>query len=157
MSTFPKGVAVLTSIDDNGRPCGMTCSSLASVTLRPPTLLVSLRTGSATLRAVQYHGAFAVNLLHVRGRRAAELFSSAVDDRFGSVRWLRSWSGLPWLIADAFALAECVVSGASEVGDHMVVFGEVGEMVVAQDTPLLYGMRRFSAWCPDTCSITIAH
>ena len=151
MSAFPTGVAVVTSIDESGRPRGMTCSSLSSVTLLPPTLLACLRTGSATLDAVQYHGGFAVNLLHARGRRAAELFSSAVGDRFGLVRWRRSGSGLPWLVADAFALAECIVSGTAEVGDHTVVFGEVDKVVMTHQTPLLYGMRRFCALCTDPC------
>jgi flavin reductase (DIM6/NTAB) family NADH-FMN oxidoreductase RutF len=149
MSAFPTGVAVVTSIDENGRPSGMTCTSLSSVTLTPPTLLACLRTGSATLRAVRYHGGFAVNLLHARGRRAAELFSSAVEDRWGLIRWRPSCSGLPWLVADAFALAECTVSGTAEVGDHTVVFGAVAEVIVARETPLLYGMRRFSAFRVD--------
>jgi flavin reductase (NADH) len=149
MSAFPTGVAVVTSIDHNGRPRGMTCSSLSSVTLAPPTLLACLRTGSATHCAVRYHGSFAVNLLHAGGRHAAELFSSAVEDRFGLIRWRPSYSGLPWLVADAFALAECTVSGTAEVGDHTVVFGTVDEVIMARATPLLYGMRRFSAFCAE--------
>lgn len=151
MSAFPTGVSVVTSIDENGRPAGMTCSSLSSVTLTPPTLLACLRTGSATHRAVRYRGSFGVNLLHTRGRRVAELFSSAVEDRFGLVWWRPSCSGLPWLIADAFALAECTVSGMAEVGDHTVVFGTVDEVTLAPETPLLYGMRQFSAFCTDPC------
>ncbi len=151
MSAFPTGVAVVTSIDESGRPRGMTCSSLSSVTLAPPTLLACLRTGSATLGAVRYHGGFAVNLLHARGRRAAELFASAEQDRFGLIPWRPSYSGLPWLVADAFALAECTVSGTAEVGDHTVVFGAVDEVIMALQTPLLYGMRRFSAFSTDPC------
>lgn len=151
MSAFPTGVTVVTSIDKSGRPRGMTCSSLSSVTLVPPTLLTCLRTGSATLDAVMDHGGFAVNLLHAQGRRAAELFSSTVGDRFSLVRWRPSCSGLPWLVADAFAVAECIVSGMVEVGDHTVVFGEVKEVVMAHGTPLLYGMRRFSHVCTEPC------
>jgi flavin reductase (NADH) len=152
MSTFPTGVAVVTSIDNSGRPRGMTCSSLSSVTLVPPTLLACLRTGSATLHAVQDHRGFAVNLLHAQGRHAAELFSSPVGDRFSRIRWRPSCSGLPWLVADAFALAECTVSGTVEVGDHTVVFGEVDEVTMTPGTPLLYGIRRFSLLCTHPCS-----
>jgi flavin reductase (DIM6/NTAB) family NADH-FMN oxidoreductase RutF len=151
MSAFPTGVAVVTSMDSSGQPRGMTCSSLSSVTLAPPTLLTCLRTDSGTLGAVRHHGGFAVNLLHARGRAAAELFSSAAQDRFGLVRWRPSCSGLPWLVADAFALAECTVSGMAEVGDHTVVFGAVEKVTMVRDTPLLYGMRRFSALCIDPC------
>jgi flavin reductase (DIM6/NTAB) family NADH-FMN oxidoreductase RutF len=144
MSVFPTGVAVITTTDRNGRPYGMTCSSIASVAVAPPTLLACLRTGSVTLRALVANGGFAVNFLHARGRRAAEIFSSPVEDRFGLITWRPSWSGYPWLAEDALALAECQVAGHVAVGDHTVVFGEVGHTTVLSNIPLLYGMRQFS-------------
>ncbi|MCT2589150.1 flavin reductase family protein [Streptomyces sp. N2-109] len=146
MSAFPTGIAVVTSLDVAGRPQGMTCSSMTSATLSPPTLLVCLRTGSATLEAVTSHRRFAVNLLHDGGRGAAEVFSGPHPDRFSWVDWKPSWSGLPWLVHDAFAVAECEVSGARRVGDHTVVFGEVDRISQVDGTPLLYGLRRFVAW-----------
>lgn len=146
MSLFPTGVAVITAIDENNAPHGMTCTSLSSVTLNPPTLLVCLNRSSGTLRAV-HGGRFGVNLLHARGRRAAEVFSTAVDDRFGEVRWKHSAvTGMPWLADDAHAFAGCVVRQSTVVGDHAVVLGEVHEIVADHDIPLLYGMRGFSAW-----------
>ena len=149
MSAFPTGVAIVTALDAAGRPCGMTCSSLTSVTLAPPTLLVCLRIGSRTLNAVSECGAFAVNLLHAKAHRAAELFSRPAQDRFAQIRWTCSGSGLPWLCDDAFALAECRLTRRFDVGDHMVVFGEVSHIAHTADTPLLHGMRRFASWCPD--------
>lgn len=151
MSSFPTGVAVISSFDQHGRPHGMTCTSLSSVTLKPPTLLVCLNRHSGTLAALHAYGSFAINLLHARARRAAEIFSGPAPDRFGQVRWrLSSVAGLPWLVEDAFALAECTVRGSSIVGDHEVVLGEVCEVVVhGSDVPLLYGMRQFSTWLPD--------
>lgn len=149
MSAFPTGVAVVTALDSAGRPCGMTCSSLTSVTLAPPTLLVCLRIGSRTLDAVSDCGAFAVNLLHAKAHRVAELFSRPAQDRFAQISWRCSGSGLPWLYDDAFALAECRLSKRFEVGDHMVIFGQVSHIAHTADTPLLHGMRRFASWCPD--------
>ncbi|WP_438289712.1 flavin reductase family protein [Streptomyces sp. HUAS TT7] len=146
MSSFPTGVAVVTTLDTEGLPRGMTCNSVASVTLTPPTLLVSLRAGSATLEAVVAHGSFAVNLLHSGGQRTAELFAGPDPDRFSRVCWRRSPSGLPHLADAAFAVADCRVSGLLDVGDHTVVFGEVGAISHADGTPLLYGLRRFTAW-----------
>lgn len=146
MASFPTGVAVITTVDPDGAPRGMTCSSLTSVTLAPPTLLVCLRSDSATSDALCARGGFAVNLLHARGRRAAEIFSGPVADRFGQVAWHPSRSGMPWLVDDAFALAECTVTGLAQVGTHTVVLGEVGEVLLFHDSPLLYGMRRFAAW-----------
>jgi flavin reductase (DIM6/NTAB) family NADH-FMN oxidoreductase RutF len=152
MSAFPTGVAVITSLDADGEPRGMTCSSIASATLVPPTLLVCLKIGSATLEAVQCAGGFAVNLLHSAGQRAAEVFSGPAADRFAQVHWLPSPAGYPWLDEDAFAGAECQVSTIVPVGTHAIVLGEVRDISpiagtpLLSGTPLLYGMRRFETW-----------
>ena len=147
MSAFPTGVAVVTATEPTGRPHGLTCTSLTSVTLSPPTLLVCLDLRSATLAATRQCGCFAVNLLHARGRRAAEVFSSPVPDRFSQVAWRPSrWTRQPWLCDDSFAVAECMVVDASVVGDHAVVYGEVVHVELMADVPLLYGMRRFGCW-----------
>ncbi|MBP2326933.1 flavin reductase (DIM6/NTAB) family NADH-FMN oxidoreductase RutF [Kibdelosporangium banguiense] len=146
MSTFPTGVAVVTGLDADGAPQGMTCSSIASATLLPPTLLVCLRTGSRTLSAVTARGSFAVNFLHDGGQEAAELFSRAEANRFSQVHWRMSQAGLPRLAQDAFAVAECKVSDVHMVGDHAVVLGEVTTIAQVPGTPLLYGLRRFAAW-----------
>jgi flavin reductase (DIM6/NTAB) family NADH-FMN oxidoreductase RutF len=146
MSRFPTGVAVVTAIDGRGEPQGMTCSSLASVCMEPPTLLVSLRTTSATCAAVRACGTFAINLLHRDGRHAAEVFSTPRTDRFETVHWRGTANGLPWLHTDSAAVADCEVVETKVVGDHTVVFGEVRGLDLAEGWPLLYGMRAFSGW-----------
>jgi flavin reductase (DIM6/NTAB) family NADH-FMN oxidoreductase RutF len=146
MSTFCTGVTVITAAGRDGRPHGLTCTSLASVTVDPPTLMVCLDVRSGTLAAVRDSGRFAVNLLHEGGRRAAEVFSSAVPDRFDRIPWQRGRSGGLWLMEDAFAVADCRVSEAVAIGDHVALFGEVVDVEQRDDTPLLYGMRRFASW-----------
>ncbi|GLZ28699.1 monooxygenase [Lentzea sp. NBRC 105346] len=144
MATFPTGVAVVTA--DDGTPHGMTCSSVCSVTLTPPTLLVSMRSASPTLRAMLDAGRFAVNLLRSEARGTAELFASGNPDRFDLVRWKPSDSG-PHLVEDAHAIADCSVADTHLVGDHLVVFGAVFH-VRREDpaVPLLYGLRRYASW-----------
>ena len=147
MSLFPTGVSVVTAMDSHGHPRGATCSSLTSVTLSPPTLLVCLREHGGTLLAVLARERFAVNLLHSRGRRAAMVFSSLQVDKFTAVPW-EPWgrSGLPFLHRDAFAVAACEVAGEAQVGDHRIVIGRVCDIRVSEGVPLLYGLRRYSSW-----------
>ncbi|MFF4037019.1 flavin reductase family protein [Streptomyces sp. NPDC001816] len=147
MSSFPTGVAVVTGTGRDGAPRGVTCSSLSSVALDPPTLLVCLKTRGSTLELIRTQEWFAVNLLHARARATAEVFSSPVADRFAHVRWRPTGTaGLPWLYEDALAVAECAVTGLYAVGDHTVVLGEVEGVELQPDVPLLYGMRQFSVW-----------
>ncbi len=144
MAGFPTGVAVVTVVDTDGTPRGMTCSSLCSVTLLPPTLIVCLRTGSPTLAAIRRRGAFAVNLVRGEARTTAELFACGAPDRFDLVRW-QTGTGGPHLPDDAHAIADCAVRRAEPVGDHHVVFGEVLRVgVFNAPDPLLYGMRRYA-------------
>jgi flavin reductase (NADH) len=147
MSMFPTGVAIVTALDLYGVPHGMTCTALASVTLRPPTLLVCLNSGSGTLAAIRARGIFAVNLLHSGGRGAAELFGSAAGDRFRRVLWEASPATSVPLLMDVAATAECRVARIHRAGDHQIVLGEVVSVTCVTDSvPLTYGMRRFSGW-----------
>jgi flavin reductase (NADH) len=151
MRGFPTGVAVITALDRSGAPHGMTCTSLASVSIAPPVLLVCLNVRSGTLAACTGSGRFAVNLLHARARYAAEVFSSAGTDRFDSARWRPSdVLGVPWLTEDAFALAECVVADTVPVGDHVIVLGRVVNIAGSANTPLMYGLGQFATWQPGT-------
>jgi len=149
MTKFPTGVAVVTAFGVDGAPWGMTCSSLCSVTLSPPTLLVCIRDASPTLAAVLACGAFAVNLLHERARTTAELFASGAADRFDRVRWQGrpQTGGGPHLTEDAHAVAHCRLAETLPVGDHVVVFGAVTDLEQRPGSrPLLYGLRGYAAW-----------
>ena len=149
MSTFPTGVAVVTAADTDGTRWGMTCSSVCSVTLSPPTLLVCLRDTSPTLAAVLRTGCFALNLLPARARAVAELFSSGAADRFDRIASRTPHGAAGPHLADAHAIADCVLAGTQDVGDHVVVFGKVTGVTMAGEAgqrPLLYGLRRYAGW-----------
>ncbi|MFI5798187.1 flavin reductase family protein [Streptomyces sp. NPDC051677] len=148
MSGFPTGVCVVTSVDGAGAPWGMTCSSVCSVSLDPPTLLVCLRAGSPTLAAVLEHGAFTVNLLHEGAQDAAELFASGNPRRFDLLPWEQDpdASG-PHLVHDAHTVADCTVSLTQTIGDHVTVFGRTRRIVRRRPrSPLMYGLRQFRPW-----------
>jgi flavin reductase (DIM6/NTAB) family NADH-FMN oxidoreductase RutF len=147
MATLPAGVAVVTTTAPDGRPWGMTCSSICSVSLRPPILLACLREQSPTLAALLESSVFAVNLLHDRAEATATLFASGAADRFDRVPWSREpVSGVPHLVEAAHAIADCSVEQTLRVGDHLVVFGTVHRVRTQPErsaNPLLYGMRRY--------------
>ena len=147
MAGFPTGVAVLTAFDRDDSPWGMTVSSVCSVSMDPPTLLVCVRNGSPTLEALLGKGSFTVNLLHHAARPAAELFCSGDPDRFDHVGWERPLFGGPHLVRDAHATADCEVTTTEHVGTHVVVFGAVRHVTHrSAEHPLLYGLRRYASW-----------
>ncbi|MBO3751126.1 flavin reductase family protein [Streptosporangiaceae bacterium NEAU-GS5] len=148
MAEFPTGVAVVTAFACPGSPRGMTCTSVVSVTLEPPTVAVCLRTGSPTLDAVVESRQFTLNLLHARAQSTAELFGSGVPDRFSRIPWTAPQGARgPHLVEAAHMIADCVVVGESDVGDHAIVLGQVACFRrAASAAPLLYGRRRYAVW-----------
>jgi flavin reductase (NADH) len=147
MSSFPTGVSVVTTVDADGRPRGMTCSSLSSVSLDPPVLSICLAVTSGTLSALRSHGSFGVNLLGVQGTGAARLFADSSQSHFERLPWRPAGdTGLPRLRDDTIAFAACRVVDTKIVGDHVVVFGEVACADCADEAPLLYGRRQFVGW-----------
>ena len=148
MTAFPTGVGVVTTFGADGQPYGMTCTAICSVTLEPPTLLVSLRQESRTLRAVLACERFALNLLDEESRSTAELFSSHVADRFASVSWDMPPGGAgPHLSCAAHSIADCRVVQTLPIGDHTVVFAETRRITsLSRPRPLMYGQRRYLRW-----------
>ncbi|MET9692992.1 flavin reductase family protein [Streptomyces sp. NPDC006514] len=148
MSEFPTGVCTVTTRDLDGEPWGMTCSSVTSVSLAPPTLLVCLRAGSPTLQALLNTGSFSVNFLHAQGQKTAELFASGNPDRFALVPWDQPPGACgPHLVRDAHTVADCEVVLTQRMGDHVTVFGEAHRITRQHiRPPLLYGQRQFRSW-----------
>ncbi len=144
MTRFPTGVGIVTSANADGVPCGLTCNSLTSVCLTPPTLLVCVLSTSRTLAAAIERGAFALNLLCAGSRHLAERFALTGADKFLGVSWRPSPSGLPWLVDDTVAMADCAVTGAFEMGDHTVLLGRLDALSLRDASPLLYGHRRYA-------------
>jgi flavin reductase (DIM6/NTAB) family NADH-FMN oxidoreductase RutF len=151
MARFPSGVAVVTSTAEDGKPIGMTCTSLCSVSLSPPVLLVSLRAASPTLTAMLRTGIFSLNLLDRDAQPTAALFASGLADRFSQVFWRQPLDTCgPHLFRDACTVADCQVVDRKVVGDHVVVFGQVARVTALTDLPpLLYGLRQYAAWPVD--------
>ncbi|AHH95552.1 flavin reductase family protein [Kutzneria viridogrisea] len=153
MGAHPSSVAVITTIDEQGTPHGFTCTALCAVSLDPPMLLVCAANTGRTLPVLTRSGHFAVNLLHTRGQRAAEAFTSRTADRFSAVPWRPApGSGLPLLEQDAHTVAECRVVRLDPAGDHTIVLGEVVRTGSCGDPAqaLLYGLRTYATWPPAT-------
>jgi flavin reductase (NADH) len=148
MAAFPTGVSIVTAMARDGTNWGMTCTSLCSVSLDPPVLLICLRCGSPTLQAIGESGLFAVNLLHAQARPTAELFASGAPDRFERVGWYPREGGAgPHLTYSSHTIADCSVISTQVVGDHTMVLGKVDVVTpIRPQRPLLYGLRHYASW-----------
>jgi flavin reductase (DIM6/NTAB) family NADH-FMN oxidoreductase RutF len=150
MASYPAGVAVVTTLDADGTPRGLTTTAVASVSAEPPVVLVCVDLTSRTLPALRAGGRFVVNFLREGRSELARLFASKRDDKFEHVAWTPSRSGMPVLAEDALAWAECVTVHELEPGDHVILLGQVEEGAGAadEDAPLMYYRRSWGVWRP---------
>jgi len=125
LGCFPTGVAIITTLDADGRPVGLTCNSFSSVSLEPPLVLFSLRKASSVLREFMECKNFAVNILSQQQDALSGRFAtSKIADKFENVSWTPGACGMP-LIDDAVVSFECGTFACHEAGDHYVFIGEV--------------------------------
>jgi flavin reductase (NADH) len=159
MSALPSGVSVITTVDDEGSPRGLTCSAVCSLSRNPPLLLISIDNRSSVLRAIRNRGGFVVNLLRQNREQVSSIFASALTDRFAAVRWQPTpGTGLPWMPDDTVAHAECQVAATIQAGDHTVVIGAIvaGHAFGTDSSPLVYWQRRYVPWPGPTEDVEIA-
>jgi flavin reductase (DIM6/NTAB) family NADH-FMN oxidoreductase RutF len=134
---FATGVTVVTTLDEEGHPHGMTANSFTSVSLNPPLVLVSIDLRNAILGHFSTSTHFAVNVLAEDQEGMSRRFSSTSENRFHGVEWHPAASGVP-LLGGALSHLECAVTQVLEVGDHSVLIGEVEHAEYRAGKPLLF-------------------
>ncbi len=137
LSRFASGVTVVTSVDGDGRPHGITVSAFCSVSLEPPLVLVCIEKLAGSHASLAGTGRFSVNLLASGQQWISDRFASLESDKFRDVPTVPGLSGLP-LIEGSLASLECEVRQAVDAGDHSVFIGEVVSARGDGDDPLLY-------------------
>jgi len=145
---FATGVTVVTTWDAEGQPAGLTASSVSSVSLDPPLVLVCVAHAAQCYPAFHGHGKFAINILHTEHEHLARRFASTGGgpEKFEGTDYRPGTLGLP-IIKDALAEIECTVVHAYPGGDHTIFVGRVDAADCRGDTgfePLLYYRGRFN-------------
>ncbi|MGO9971521.1 MAG: flavin reductase family protein [Solirubrobacteraceae bacterium] len=142
MARFASGVAVVTTLDPNQQPRGLTTTALTSVSLTPPLLLVCVDQSSRTLPALQHAQAFAVNVLAAGHARLARHFASKEEEKFAGLAWSPGRDGAPILRDHCVAWVECRTRREIEAGDHLILIGDVVHGGTANDRESLIYLRR---------------
>jgi flavin reductase (DIM6/NTAB) family NADH-FMN oxidoreductase RutF len=124
------GVSVITA--GRGKDItGMTVTSVASLSVEPPTLIVSINRDASSFPLIRRHGAFGVNILAADQLDVAERFAGKGGlkgaDRFAGARWVTAVSGVPLLVG-ALSAVDCEVEEIFERHSHGIVIGRVRDV-----------------------------
>ncbi len=150
MGAFPTGVTIVTTLDEQGQPRGLTSNAIASVSADPPLMLACIDKRSNTLAAARHSGRWVVNFLAAGRGDLSNLFASKEPDKFADVSWKPASNGMPLLHADVIAHAECTTEQEIDAGDHVILIGRVvdGQPPAPGTKPLMYFRRTYGTW-PD--------
>jgi len=144
LGCFATGVTIVTTINEEGEPIGLTANSFTSVSLDPPLILFSLARSSANLETFEKAGKFAVNVNHIGQQPAAGRFASRGVSRFDGIDWaVREEGGSP-ILAGSLASFDCTTHAIHDGGDHLIFIGHVNHATFEPHRdPLLYFRGRF--------------
>lgn len=155
VSHLASGVTVVTTRNEDG-PSGMTVSSVISLSLDPPLMLICLNNAVPTADAVSRAGVYGVNILREGTEHLAHQFASPSTDKFRGVEISDGKLGVP-LLRDALANLECRVVETISGGSHTIFVGEVVGAEARAGDPLAYfrgGFGRFEFGRDDETYLT---
>ena len=144
MRKLPQPVCIVTT-EHHGRRYGFVAGSVSSVSIEPPTLLVSIDRQGSTHDPLIAAGKFCLNVLAARDRAMAERFMSPAhrESRFALGTWT-TMNHSP-VLATAEAAFDCAVVERMAYHSHSIVLGLV-QAVWRGDgpaDPLIYVDRAF--------------
>lgn len=129
---FPTGVTVVTGLDADGEPNGLTIGSFTSVSLDPPLVGFLPGRSSTSWPAIAPSGHFCVNVLGADQSDLCWRFAKEAAGRYEGVEWVPAPSGSP-ILPGAVAWIDCAIEQVYEMGDHWFVLGRVTELAHADD------------------------
>jgi len=144
LGQFPTGVGIVTTLDSQGAPVGMTISSFNSVSVTPPLVLWSIDRSALSADLFRTTEYFAVNILAADQIALSNRFASRGEDKFQDVAWSAGEHGSP-LLPDVAALFECRNWAQYDGGDHWIIVGEVLRYSYeATKPPLVFGQGGYA-------------
>ena len=159
MRQLTGGVSVITA--GRGRDIsGMTVTSVSSLSVDPPALIVSINREASSWPLEKRYGFFGVSILTSDQIDIAERFTGKGGlksaDRFAGARWTTRASGVPLLVG-ALAAIDCEVEDIVERHSHAIVIGRVLDVAVSPRTAALaYWQGRYVAIDQDEDAAKLA-
>ena len=159
MRRLAGGVSVITA-GIGSDISGMTVTSVSSLSVDPPALIVSINREASSWPLVKRYGFFGVNILTSDQIDIAERFTGKGGlkgaARFAGADWTTRVSGVPLLVG-ALAAIDCEVEDVVERHSHAIVIGRVLDVAVsARTAALAYWQGRYLAIDQDEDAAKLA-
>jgi len=139
VSQFATGIAIITCEDEGGQAHGMTINSFTSISLDPPTVLISLKPGKAH-RLITRSGRFGASLLNDAQQSHSAHFSGKPQESFVPDFIVRH--RVPTL-RQCLAWFECEIVERVQIHDHTLFLARVMQCDSLEGSPLMFYASRY--------------
>jgi flavin reductase (DIM6/NTAB) family NADH-FMN oxidoreductase RutF len=151
MRQLSGGVAIITA-GIGAERTGMTATSVSSLAIEPPSLVVCVKRQSSTWLALLRFQTFGVSILRAGQESIADRFAGRGGlkgaARFGNEPWLTLATGVP-LLAGALAAIDCSVEETIDRHSHSIVIGRVQAVRIgSRGDALVYWRGQYSGLSP---------
>jgi len=142
MGKFATGVTIITTRDENGNHYGLTANAVASISLDPPLVLISIDRSAETFPHFLASKVFAINILTDAQEDPSTRFAKSGGDKFGGLAYHTNEAGVA-ILDGSLAHLECHIVQTHEAGDHVIHLGEVDHAEARDAAPLLFFQGRY--------------
>ena len=143
MGQLVTGVTIVTARAPRGRAVGITASSVTSLSLDPPMLLVCVGRDAEIHDVLLEAERFGVNVLAAGQVEMARRFADRGRQHLGEEELVTSPGGAP-LIPGTLARIECRRRSRFDGGDHTIITGTPEWSEVGEGKPLCYFGGRYA-------------
>jgi len=137
LGQYATGISIITAVDGEDTAIGMTANSFASVSLDPPLVLWSVDKASPLYAGFAAASHYAVHVLNENQQQMSHRFADDSIDKFAGLNIGRGINELP-LLDQYIALLQCEVVDRHEAGDHLILIGQVLDIQLEPNDPLLF-------------------
>lgn len=139
VSLFTTGVVIVSSEDGEGGVHGTTANSFTSISLSPPTVLVSLKEGRMH-KLISERGKYGISILREDQQHFSSHFAGRPNELLKPI--FHRHGSVP-VLGDSLAWFECRVVDRVRVKDHTLFIAEVVRCGQDEGTPLVFYQSRY--------------
>lgn len=137
LGCFTTGVCVISTVNAQGEPLGLTANSFASVSLDPPLVLWSLQNNSDVYDVFAKPRYYAINVLAKEQQDHSNRYAQKGDHLLAPEHFSSGKFGAP-ILRGALVSFECELHASHDGGDHLIIVGRVLDMQAREGEPLLF-------------------
>lgn len=144
LGAYATGIAIVTTVSEDGERIGLTVNSFSSLSLDPPLILFSIANNAASFPIWAKAKRFVVNVLAEEQQELSSRFGRTSADKWAGLKVEAVEGGV--LFPGALMALNCAVHERVPGGDHQIVIGRVLAIAIKPTpypNPLLYFAGRY--------------